>query len=88
MSESKTKALLAKYYLTAPPTSADVERLFSIASHILNKKRNRLLPRNAEHLLFVHENIANVKYEYWFEYHRSKIKIPRQICPLTAIPNA
>ena len=60
----KAKALLAKYYLTAPPTSADVERLFSIASHILNKKRNRLLPRNAEHLLFVHENIANVKYEY------------------------
>ena len=64
MCESKTKALLAKYYLTAPPTSADVESLFSIASHILNKKRNRLLPRNAEHLLFVHENIANVKYEY------------------------
>ena len=60
----KAKALLAKYYLTAPPTSADVERLFSIASHIPNKKRNRLLPRNAEHLLFVHENIANVKYEY------------------------
>ena len=60
----KAKALLAKFYLTAPPTSADVERLFSIAGHILNKKINRLLPQNAEHLLFVHENIANIKYEY------------------------
>ena len=71
---------------SAPPTFADVNsRLFSTASHILNKSRNRLLPRNAEHHFFVHENIANVKYEYWFEYNRSKIKMPS---PLTAMPNA
>ena len=45
-------------------TSADVERLFSTASEILNKRRNRLLPNNAEQLLFVHENIANVNYKW------------------------
>ena len=55
---------LAKIFLTPPPTSCDVERLFSTASHILNKKRNRLLPNNAERLLFVHENIAIVNYQY------------------------
>ncbi|MCP3852609.1 MAG: hAT transposon family protein [Gammaproteobacteria bacterium] len=50
--------------MTAPPTSADVERLFSTASEISNKRRNRLLPNNAEKLLFVHENIANVNYQW------------------------
>ena len=40
------------------------ERLFSTASEILNKRRNRLLPNNAEQLLFVHENIANVNYKW------------------------
>ena len=28
------------------------------------KRRNRLLPNNAEQLLFVHENIANVNYKW------------------------
>ena len=60
----KALACIAKVYLTAPPTSADVERLFSTASEILNKRRNRLLPNNAEQLLFVHENIANVNYKW------------------------
>ena len=61
---SKALASIAKIYLTAPPTSADVERLFSTVSEILNKRRNRLLPNNAEQLLFVHENIANVNYKW------------------------
>ena len=38
--------------------------VFSTASEILNKRRNRLLPNNAEQLLFVHENIANVNYQW------------------------
>ena len=60
---SKVLACIAKVYLTAPPTSADVDRLFSTASEIINRRRNRLLPNNAEQLLFVHENIANVNYQ-------------------------
>ena len=38
---TKQMAILAKVYLTPPPTSADVERLFSSGSHVLNKFRNR-----------------------------------------------
>ena len=54
---------LAKIYLTAPPSSCDVKRLFS--TEILNKRRNKLLPSNAEKLLFVHENISKVNYQWW-----------------------
>ena len=55
---------VAKIYLSPPPSSCDVERLFSTASEILNRRRNRLLAENAEKLLFVHENIANVNYKW------------------------
>ena len=43
--------------LVSPP-------LFRIASEIINKRRSRLLPSNAEMLLFVHENIVNVNYQW------------------------
>ena len=56
---------LAKIYLRAPESSSDAERLFSTAIEILNKRRNKLLPCNAEKLLFVHENISKVNYQWW-----------------------
>ena len=56
---------IAKYYMTPPPTSVDVERLFSIAGAILNQKRNRVIPENAEKLLFVRENLPRVNFEYY-----------------------
>ena len=52
-------AKLAKKYLTPPPTSTDVERLFSVAGLILSDERNRLLPENVDKLLFIKENIRN-----------------------------
>ena len=67
---------LAKIYLTAPPSSCDVERLFSTVSEILNKRRNKLLPNNGEKLLFVHENISKVNYQWWqIEFMREKSHI-------------
>ena len=39
---------MAVTYLTPPPTSVDVERLFSIAAQIASDKRNRLNPEKAE----------------------------------------
>jgi hypothetical protein len=37
-------ALLAKKYLGAQASSANVERMFSIAGHIFNPKRRNLCP--------------------------------------------
>ena len=54
---------LAKKYLTPPPTSTDVERLFSVAGNILTEERNRLLPENVDRLLFLKENISNLNFE-------------------------
>jgi hypothetical protein len=62
---TKQMAILAKVYLTPPPTSADVERLFSSGSNVLNKFRNRLLPHNSEKLLFCHENMSRVNYQFY-----------------------
>lgn len=52
---------LAKKYLSAPATSVYSERLFSEAGNIYEETRSRLLPRNAEKLLFLHHNLDKVK---------------------------
>ena len=57
-------AKLAEYYLTPPPSSVDVERLFSTAGDIITNERNRLLPDNAAKLLFLRENLPRVNYKY------------------------
>ena len=56
-------ARLAMQALTPPPTSTDVERLFSVASNILTEKRNRLLPANVEKLLFLKANMENYNFQ-------------------------
>lgn len=61
-SQNKNKTIqamcqLALQFLTPPPTSTDVERLFSIASLIADNKRASLLPTNLEKMLFLRENI-------------------------------
>jgi len=55
---------IAIEYLTPPPTSVDVERLFSIAGQIVSDKRNKLNPINAEKILFLRENLCRVNYQY------------------------
>ena len=44
-------------FLTPPPTSTDVERLFSVAGLIAADNRSRLSPETLEKLLFLYENI-------------------------------
>lgn len=48
--------VVAKKYLTPPPSTVDVERLFSTCGNILTAKRNRLLPANLEKLVFLRTN--------------------------------
>ena len=48
---------VAKRFLTPPPSSTDVERLFSYAGMLLEKKRGSMIPDHANEILFVRENL-------------------------------
>jgi hypothetical protein len=48
--------LLASKILCIPATLAPSERLFSLASNVIDKKRARLTPNNANVLLFLRGN--------------------------------
>jgi len=48
---------LAKRYLSAPGSSIYSKRLFSEAGNVYKEKRNRILPKNAETLVFLHHNL-------------------------------
>lgn len=58
--ENQTKfpklAVLARCILAIPASSAPSERVFSIAGHVLNKKRMSLSPMNMEQLVLLHES--------------------------------
>ena len=60
----RAAAKLAEIYLTPPPTSVDVERLFSTGGDIITPERNRLSPETASKVLFLKENFPVVKFQY------------------------
>jgi hAT family C-terminal dimerisation region len=49
-------ASMARKYLGAPPSSVPSERLFSAAGGVITDQRSRLLPENAEMLIFLKYN--------------------------------
>ncbi|XP_060761342.1 zinc finger BED domain-containing protein 4-like [Neoarius graeffei] len=53
-------AQTARAYLCSPCTSVDSERLFSTAANIIDDKRNRLTPKNAEMLIMIKRNLPHV----------------------------
>lgn len=55
---------VAKIFLSAPSSSVYSERLSSEAGLVYEDKRNRLLPPNAEKLVFIHHNLPLVQYDY------------------------
>jgi hAT family C-terminal dimerisation region len=46
-------AKVAQIYLAPPPTSVPSERLFSVAGGIITDHRAKLIPGNAEKLIFL-----------------------------------
>jgi len=42
--------------LAIPATSAQSERLFSATGHLISKTRSRLLPENADCMIFLNKN--------------------------------
>jgi len=47
---------LVERILHIPATSAPAERVFSVASNVISKKRANLAPDNANVLVFLHDN--------------------------------
>ena len=57
-------AMLALIYLSAPPSSVESERLFSIGGNIITSKRGRLTAENGERLMFLNFNLRAFRFEY------------------------
>lgn len=55
---------VALQYLTCPASTVASERLFSAAGNILTESRNRLSPDKLDQLLFLHNNLILVNYDY------------------------
>lgn len=56
-SEFPNLQILFLKYCSAPPSSVNSERLFSAAAAVYTEDRNRLLPDNAEMLIFLMKNL-------------------------------
>jgi len=54
-------AFLARKLLAIQATSAPSERLFSAAGLTIAKDRARLTPENAAMLIFLHDNLPNIR---------------------------
>lgn len=51
-------------YFSAPPASVSSERVFSEAGNVYNNKRNKLTPEIAEKLIFLHDNLKRLNFQY------------------------
>jgi hypothetical protein len=54
----------ARKYLSAPPTSVESERTFSISGEVADERRSRLLPDNFESLVFLKCNMPRLNFTY------------------------
>ena len=57
-------AKLAKRLLSAPSSSVESERLFSIGGNIYTPKRNRLTAEHGEMLMFLNFNLRAFDFKY------------------------
>ena len=57
-------AKVAKFFLTPPCSTVDVERLFATAGQIYTPERMSLLAPKVEKTLFLNQNMKEVEFEY------------------------
>ena len=57
-------SFLARKYLSAPPSSVESERVFSIGGILYSQKRNRMNADTGEMLMFLHYNLMKVNFDY------------------------
>ena len=57
-------SFLARKYLSAPPSSVESERVFSIGGTLYSQKRNRMNADTGEMLMFLHYNLMKVNFDY------------------------
>ena len=57
-------SVVARKYLSCPPTSVESERLFSIGGGIYTPERSRLTPQHGEKLMFLQYNLPLFDYNY------------------------
>jgi len=57
-------SVLANKYLSAPPSSVESERIFSVGGNVNTPKRNRLSPDTSESLMFLHHNLRIFEFQY------------------------
>ena len=55
---------MATKYLSAPPSSVESERLFSVGGNIYTPHRNKLKPEAGEQLMFSNYNLRVFKFKY------------------------
>ena len=60
----KQLAKLVCHYLTPTCASIEVERLFSTNGDVVTPERNHLLPENAQKILYLHENMSFLRFNY------------------------
>ena len=55
---------IARKYLTPPPSSINVERLFSSAGQVMDEKRANLKPENLDKIIFLRENSITKNFKF------------------------
>ena len=56
--------ILSSHYLTPICASIDIERIFSTNGDVVTPERNLLLPENVRQILYLHENVSFLRFNY------------------------
>ncbi len=79
--------VLARRYLAIPASSASSERVFSTASDIVTKKRNRLLASRVHELVFLKKTLPLIGHDMSFFTTDNNKKSTNDAITIVTVPN-